>query len=129
MCNGAGVGAHLDVHLDGAPFQLISEAYIDAMLAPHFPDVSTSCNRRAAPQPHVEQVEIDLLILILSSQQQEFNPAQRREAVRRSWALDTASANLGAANSSASQRCTVRRGLPGLHGVQRPAGPAALCQQ
>jgi CubicO group peptidase (beta-lactamase class C family) len=28
--------------VDGEPFQLISEAYVDAMLVPHFPEVTTS---------------------------------------------------------------------------------------
>lgn len=37
--------------VDGRPFQLISEAYIDAMLEPHFPQVSTSCDRLAALEP------------------------------------------------------------------------------
>ena len=52
--------------VDGAPFQLISEAYIDAMLAPHFPDVSTSCNRRAAPQPLVPNGTHDAWIAALT---------------------------------------------------------------
>lgn len=48
----------------------------------------------------------DLLVLILSSQQKQLQPIRRREAVRNSWAWPTA--ELGAASSALSQRCSVR---------------------
>lgn len=49
---------------------------------------------------------IDLLVLILSSQQKELYPARRRAAVRRSWARVTT--ELGTADARASERCSVR---------------------
>jgi hypothetical protein len=51
---------------------------------------------------------LDLLVLILSSQQLHLNPAKRRAAVRRSWASAALSSDLGAAATGAGGGCSVR---------------------
>lgn len=51
-------------------------------------------------------MSLDLLVLILSSQQPHLHPAVRRQVVRRSWAFS--SAMLGAADSPPHERCSVR---------------------
>ena len=53
-------------------------------------------------------VAVDLLVLILSSQQKRLNPSRRRMAVRRSWAHASLSSDLGARESAASDLCSVR---------------------
>ena len=49
---------------------------------------------------------LDLLVLILSSQQQQLSPSRRRESVRRSWAFPMAI--LGAPNATAEEHCSMR---------------------
>jgi hypothetical protein len=51
-------------------------------------------------------VALDLLVLILSSQQKMLRPGRRRGAVRRSWAH--ASSELGMADAEPRSRCSVR---------------------
>ena len=63
-----------------------------------------------APPSISSNVSLDLLVLILSSQQQRLGPSKRRQAVRRSWAFAASEMDpsLGAPGASPSDLCSVR---------------------